>query len=124
MLLALGTRKAHVLRNIETFTRNYFHPAYLIESLCEAYADIRFEIPNAKLGPEEVVSLISDAEDGDESDSQRDDDATMLPPRKYTLQTYKKNKRRGRPRQKRIPSTSEMPRRNKIHKVLDQMPDF
>jgi len=124
MLLALGTRKAHVLRNKETFTRNYFHPAYLIESLCEAYADVRFEIPNAKLGPEEVVSLISDAEDDDESDSQRDDDATMLPPRKYTLQTYKKNKRRGRPRQKRIPSTSEMPRRNKIHKVLDQMPDF
>jgi len=149
MLVALGTYKRDVLLNKESFSRDYFHPAYHIESLSAAYDNVRFKIPNAKLGPEEI-SLVSDSdvEEDEKSELTRGASssswsapartgAQMLPPRKYTLETYKKNKQRGRPRKKRIRSNGAMPgdrggrkkRRlevnvKEVHEVLAQIPDF
>ena len=99
--------KNHVFDNKESFFRCYFHPAYRVENLTKAYENIQMEIPNAKLGPDEAINVISS---DDESDSEvENSELPMLPPHKFTLENYKNTKRRGRKRKKRFRSRDAMP---------------
>ena len=106
MLLALGKMKPHALNNKEQFARNYFHPAYLVENLSKAYEDISMKIPDAILGPETIVlDYSSEEEEEVEANEQEVVAIKMKPPQKYMLHTYQTNKKRGRPRKKRITNT-------------------
>ena len=133
MLAAMKIHKNHVFDNKESFFRCYFHPAYRVENLTKAYENIQMEIPMAKLGPDDAINLISS---DDESNSQVQVDnrapAPMLPPHKFTLENYKKNKKRGRKRKKRIRNRGAMssdrgappPNYQNNKAWVDQIPSF
>ena len=71
------------------------------------------EIPHAKTGSDDEIVVISSDNGGGGGGGDDDDDEVqdenpkhlpMLPPNKYTLETYKLNKRPGRKRTKRFRS--------------------
>ena len=117
MIAALHKYKKNMLvEDRDSFLRCYFHPAYHVESLNKAYENIEMEIPHAKTGSDDEIVVISsdnggggggggdDDDDDDEVQDENPKHLPMLPPNKYTLETYKLNKRPGRKRTKRFRS--------------------
>ena len=92
----------------------YFHPAYLVSNAMEAYdcSDLSTVI----CFPEKVSGECLDMEDIDvkKSDNPFEEYAVtvgkkMLPPVGYSIDEYKLNKPRGRPRTKRIRGRGDLP---------------
>jgi len=86
--------------------RTFFHPAYLVENWVEGMGH-QLTAPRANFGPpmesaNDIVVLDSDGEEVESTPAPARN--PMLPPLKYTLQNYKRNARRGRPRIRRFRS--------------------
>ena len=102
MLLCIGTYDPELFtERRQEFIDNFFHPSFLVKNLGRAYEDGVFNMPSAPTGRPmpKVISLTSSDDDDDDEEEE-----LMLPPVGYGLDDYKKKKRAGRPRTKRIRS--------------------
>ena len=115
MLLVLLARRPEVLEtmNRDMLCETYFHPGYLIKRGVEAFKDMEFNIPQAKFGApdipdDDIIVIDEDGNDGEHRPVSGPTRLPMLPPWKYTLEQYKRNVRRGRPRTRRIRSRGEV----------------
>ena len=123
MLLVISTKNKELLTtDKEVFLHKFFHPSFRVENLCEAYTGGKFQLPDAPCGPpveasgETPILLLSDSDEDSEEDAEEDANAEqqapslppMLPPRGYSIQEIKSQKRRGRPKLKRIRSAGAL----------------
>ena len=111
MVLVVAKHAPQLLRNKQELMRTFCHPAYLVENWERGIADANLRCPQAKLGPElaaiDIIAIDSDGEEIEQDPSAppaQPASQPMLPPEKYTLENYKNNRRRGRPRTRRFRS--------------------
>ena len=117
MLIALGRHNRNIIVDPvlkQSFFVNYFHPAYLVSNAMEAYNSS--DLSTVIGFPEKVSGEGLDVEDIDvkKSDNPFEEYAVtvgkkMLPPVGYSIDEYKFNKPRGRPRTKRIRERGDFP---------------
>ena len=105
MLLVLVQKRPDLFQEggRRTLVRDYFHPAYQVENCILAIGQ-QLTAPQANFGP--FVAAVGDIvvidSDGEEVNSEAAPAVNpMLPPFKFTMDQYKLNARRGRPRTRR-----------------------
>ena len=103
MLLVLARVKPHLVRNMAALARATFHPAYLVKNGVKGCSDKKLVPPVINEGPISPPLPVALDSDGEEVEEDLTPDQ-MLPPEKYTLENYKSNARRGRPRTRRYRS--------------------
>ena len=90
----------------EEIARKFFHPAYLVQNW-SGILDHTVTTPQADFGPpqrtaDDIIALDINGEPVEEILAHAHN--PMLPPLKYTLENYKANAKRGRPRKRRLRS--------------------
>eukprot|EP00750_Incisomonas_marina_P003841 INCI13418.4.p1 GENE.INCI13418.4~~INCI13418.4.p1 ORF type:complete len:731 (-),score=85.37 INCI13418.4:161-2284(-) len=118
MMLVVANQRRELFEaaNRRELVRTYFHPAFLVENCIQAVGQ-HLEAPKAHFGPlgnsvGDIVPMDSDGEEVDSTPAIPQN--PMLPPVKYTLDQYKLNGRRARPRTRRYHSTAVFPRRRRM----------
>ena len=107
MLLVLARVNPGLVRNTAALARATFHPAYLVKNGVEGCSGAQLVAPVIDEGPTAPLLPIALDSDGEEVDEEPTADA-MLPPKKYTLENYKSNAQRGRPRNRRYRSRGSL----------------
>lgn len=106
MLLVLVQQRPDLFQEggRRTLVREYFHPAYQVENCIRSIGQ-QLTAPQPNFGPsiatvDDIVVIDSDGEEV-ASDAAAPPVNPMLPPLTFTLEQYKLNSRRGRPRTRR-----------------------